>query len=239
VARHDFLPFGEEWRGAAGGPGANPVDKRLFTGHERDAELDLDYFGARYYRPDIGRFTTVDPVGMTPAQVLDPQNLSAYAYANHNPLKFVDPTGEFVKLLGATKEARAGELQVFKDALMLEDAEAAFLLFDKNGELAVHGSMSEFMGTGEAAWQLGTMIQSPKTVEFGLTGSDFRGWGGARTLEPGQNGNGSNIRILMNKDQLVWATQKFQMTYGGRNLFEGQTLGWRINPVTPPRGSAA
>ena len=38
---------------------------------------------------------------------------------------------------------------------MLEDAEAAFLLFDNNGGIGVSGSMSQFMGTGEAAWQLG------------------------------------------------------------------------------------
>jgi RHS repeat-associated protein len=229
LRRHDYEPFGDELA-----PSLVVSDRKMFTGQERDRETGLDYFGARYYRADLGRFTTPDPVKITPGQVLDPHTLNAYAYANSNPLKFVDPTGETVKLLGATKEARAGELQVFKDALMLEDAEAAFLLFDNNGELGVYGSMSAFMGTEEAAWQLGTMIQSPKTVEFGLTGSDLKGWGGARTLEPGQDGNGSNIRILMNKDLLVWATQKFQMTYGGRNLFEGQTLGWRINPVTPP-----
>ncbi|MCX6545911.1 MAG: hypothetical protein NTV05_16050 [Acidobacteria bacterium] len=46
VARHDFLPFGEEWN-----PPANAKEKKLFTGHERDAETGLDYFGARYYRP--------------------------------------------------------------------------------------------------------------------------------------------------------------------------------------------
>ncbi|MCX6545522.1 MAG: hypothetical protein NTV05_14070 [Acidobacteria bacterium] len=33
VARHDFLPFGEEWN-----PPPNAKDKKLFTGHERDAE---------------------------------------------------------------------------------------------------------------------------------------------------------------------------------------------------------
>ena len=56
IARYDFLTFGEAWV-----PPQNP-DVREFAGKERDAETDLDYFGARYYRAQSGRFTTVDPV---------------------------------------------------------------------------------------------------------------------------------------------------------------------------------
>ena len=92
IARHDFLPFGEEWFAPGGGPGTNPVDKGLFTGKERDAELDLDYFGARYYRANLGRFTTVDP-GHVGGATGDPQSWNAYAYARNNPLRFVDPSG--------------------------------------------------------------------------------------------------------------------------------------------------
>jgi RHS repeat-associated protein len=87
VSRHDFLPFGEEWN-----PPANAKEKKLFTGHERDADIGLDYFGARYYRPQVGRFTTVDP-GQASATVDDPQSWNAYAYARNNPLRFVDPDG--------------------------------------------------------------------------------------------------------------------------------------------------
>ena len=43
VARHDFMPFGEEVA-----PPVPPQDKRLFTGKERDSETGLDYFEARY-----------------------------------------------------------------------------------------------------------------------------------------------------------------------------------------------
>ena len=56
VTRHDFMPFGEEVA-----PPPPPSDKRLFTGKERDSETGLDYFEARYYRADVGRFTTIDP----------------------------------------------------------------------------------------------------------------------------------------------------------------------------------
>ena len=92
IARHDFLPFGEEWSSAGG---TNPVDRRLFTGKERDAELDLDYFGARYQRAGLGRFTTVDPAQRAMLGLADPQRWNRYAYAKNNPLRFVDPDGRW------------------------------------------------------------------------------------------------------------------------------------------------
>jgi RHS repeat-associated protein len=91
VARHDFLPFGEEWN-----PPANAKEKKLFTGHERDANTGLDYFGARYYRPQVGRFTTVDPLMTVGENLVDPQRWNRYAYAKNNPIRYVDPDGRDV-----------------------------------------------------------------------------------------------------------------------------------------------
>jgi RHS repeat-associated protein len=90
VARHDFMPFGEEV--AAPSP---PQDKRLFTGKERDAETGQNYFGARYYRTNIGRFTTVDPAMDLKENLVDPQRWNRYAYALDNPLRYTDPDGKF------------------------------------------------------------------------------------------------------------------------------------------------
>jgi RHS repeat-associated protein len=69
------------------------VDKRLFTGKERDAETDLDYFGARYMRAGVGRFTTIDPAMTIEANLVDPQRWNRYAYVRNNPLRWVDPDG--------------------------------------------------------------------------------------------------------------------------------------------------
>jgi RHS repeat-associated protein len=90
IRRHDFAPFGEEVRDSQG---RVPLgDKKLFTGQEHDSETALDYFGARYYRANVGRFTTVDP-GHVGGDLHDPQSWNAYAYARNNPLKYVDPEG--------------------------------------------------------------------------------------------------------------------------------------------------
>ena len=89
VRRHEIMPFGEEWTET---PAPNP-EVRLFTGKERDYETGLDYFGARYYRADIGRFTTVDPERNIAAALADPQRWNRYAYARNNPLRYIDPDG--------------------------------------------------------------------------------------------------------------------------------------------------
>lgn len=63
------------------------------TGKERDAESGLDYFGARYYGSNMGRFMSPDPAGPWAADVSDPQSWNFYAYARNNPLINTDPDG--------------------------------------------------------------------------------------------------------------------------------------------------
>ena len=63
------------------------VDEHRFTGKETDRGTGLVYFGARYYDPEVGRWTTVDP---------GRQGLNWYVYCNDNPLKYVDPDGRWV-----------------------------------------------------------------------------------------------------------------------------------------------
>jgi RHS repeat-associated protein len=64
-----------------------------FTGKERDTESGNDYFGARYYASNMGRFMSPDPAGPWAADVSDPQSWNFYAYARNNPLINVDFMG--------------------------------------------------------------------------------------------------------------------------------------------------
>src|ERR1700679_2031537 len=68
-----------------------------FTGKEHDAESGLDYFGARYYGSNMGRYMSPDwsakqePV---PYSKLDnPQTLNLYSYVQNNPLSNFDDDG--------------------------------------------------------------------------------------------------------------------------------------------------
>jgi len=64
-----------------------------YTGKERDAESGLDYFGARYYGSNMGRFSSPDPSGLFYADPSNPQSLNLYAYVQNNPLVNFDPDG--------------------------------------------------------------------------------------------------------------------------------------------------
>src|SRR5271169_2211086 len=89
------LPFGEECTAGpcASNPGVTGGQPKHFTGKERDTETGLDYFGARYYRGNLGRFTSVDPTVTMKENIVDPQRWNRYAYGRNNPLRFVDPNG--------------------------------------------------------------------------------------------------------------------------------------------------
>ena len=57
-----------------------------------DSELDLIYFGKRYYDPQIARWTSVDPAGFV-------DGLNLYNYLKNNPFKYFDPEGDFAIVL--------------------------------------------------------------------------------------------------------------------------------------------
>src|SRR6185312_613031 len=54
-----------------------------FTGQYSDASTGLDYYGARYYDPALGQFTSADTVG----------GLNRYGYVAGNPETATDPSG--------------------------------------------------------------------------------------------------------------------------------------------------
>ncbi len=96
VARHDYLPFGEEIPAGYAGRsasllfGASDGIEQKFTGQIRDSETGMDFFPRRYYASAVGRFTSPDPMNLG-ADLLDPQSWNAYAYVRNNPLALVDP----------------------------------------------------------------------------------------------------------------------------------------------------
>jgi len=55
-----------------------------------EEETGLIYLRNRYYDPEIGRFVSADP---SLGKLTDPQSFNPYAYANNNPINFIDPLG--------------------------------------------------------------------------------------------------------------------------------------------------
>ena len=87
--------FYDAWGNERDRVGAS-ANRFTFTGQEIDRETGLYYFKARFYDAETGRFLSQDDVL---GEVSDPPDLHLYAYAQMNPLVFVDPTGniEFIK----------------------------------------------------------------------------------------------------------------------------------------------
>lgn len=99
VSRHDYSPFGGELTNAARTSlgisyGAVDSSKLRFTSQQHDGATGLDYFGARYFSSQQGRFMSPDPVQAWRRNVAKPQRWNLYAYVSNNPLSFIDPNGE-------------------------------------------------------------------------------------------------------------------------------------------------
>lgn len=88
----DYYPYGREIVITGG-----DSNHYKFTGKERDAESDLDQFGARYYASSFGRFMTPDwsdnATAVPYANFGNPQSLNLYSYVENNPTAFGDPDG--------------------------------------------------------------------------------------------------------------------------------------------------
>jgi RHS repeat-associated protein len=140
-----FLPFGEEY---------NPqptTNHYKFSGKERDAESNNDYFGARYYDNNIGRWMTPDwaarPTAVPYAIFGDPQTLNLYSFNANNPLNKVDADGhtacQFVNHDQCT-DTSSGSVQIFVNddgsVTISRSSTATWSDKDKNGKVVDSGT---------------------------------------------------------------------------------------------------
>ncbi len=86
--RMRYSAFGQARDSAAG-----LLTDRRFTGQRLDTAVDLYDYGAREYDQTSARFT--QPDSASPG-IGTPQSLNRYSYVLNNPLRYVDPTGNWV-----------------------------------------------------------------------------------------------------------------------------------------------
>ncbi len=97
VARHDFLPFGEEIGAGTGlrttlqGFGATDRIRQRYAMTERDDTTGLDHTWWRKYESLAGRWTSPDPY-LGSMSVANPQSFNRFAYVNNDPINLVDPS---------------------------------------------------------------------------------------------------------------------------------------------------
>ena len=96
IARHDYVPFGEEigsgigLRSGSQGYGAGDTNRWKYGLLERDGTSGPDHTWWRKYESMAGRWTSPDPL---PGSIGDPQSFNQYAYTQNDPANFVDPSG--------------------------------------------------------------------------------------------------------------------------------------------------
>jgi len=93
VAEYEYRPFGSDIGMVLNNSQTNTNYR--FTGQEFDAENQLYYYNARYYNPITGRFISRDPVLIKNDGAI---SFNQYAYARNNPVRYTDPSGEFLDI---------------------------------------------------------------------------------------------------------------------------------------------
>ncbi|MEW6360902.1 MAG: RHS repeat-associated core domain-containing protein [Acidobacteriota bacterium] len=147
------------------------TNNRRFTSYDRSAATGLDYAINRTYDSKLGRFTQVDPIGMSAADVNLPQTLNLYTYCGNDPINHVDPSGLFFgklfkwigkifrainKILKWVVIAVVAILVVAAIVYTAGGAMPAFL-GGGNGLLGILGSIAGKIGAGISSFMVGAI----------------------------------------------------------------------------------
>ena len=99
VEQRQYLPYGQPEADASLSPYGTYREPYGFTGKEYDAAFGLQYFGARWYAPGLGRWLSADPLYLlNPERGADEvAELNLYGYCAGKALSAHDPSGTWLK----------------------------------------------------------------------------------------------------------------------------------------------
>jgi RHS repeat-associated protein len=112
--------------------------KLKFSGKEREAYGDLDYFGARYFDHDSYRFISVDPIINKVEALSNPQLWNLYAYCKNNPITYLDPDGRIFK--ESSKE------EIYQKVPVIKQIDDAIEKFNQTRQFCMEITLSIAMG---------------------------------------------------------------------------------------------
>ena len=84
ISFEEYTPYGSTTYQAVDTSIKAAAKRYRYTGKERDDETELNFHGARYYAPWLGRWTSCDSKG----------ELQLFAYCSNNPIGHHDPDGK-------------------------------------------------------------------------------------------------------------------------------------------------
>ncbi|HWR35382.1 MAG TPA: RHS repeat-associated core domain-containing protein [Clostridia bacterium] len=195
----DFYPYGEQQQTYT----ATCSEKYLFTGKERDSETGLDYFGARYYGSNMGRWMSPDwagaPEPVPYADFGDPQTLNLYGYVRNNPLSHADADGhcceaewsffkqELAGVWDTTGGAAVGAVSQLASGQAADNVRDTYFSGNVGGNLAAAGSefvsQSVNMVESAAAGDPRAIGQIAGIVISGKAASELKGAGSTETVQ--------------------------------------------------------
>ncbi len=127
------------------------------AGQERDPESGLDYFVARYYASNLGRFLQPDFASYSNPH--NPQSWNLYGYTLNNPLRFIVPTGHIVTCIKKNDQC----LEEIKNAIPNEEARELITLNDDSEVTIAHTETFVELG-GENARRLVQLVESSTNI---------------------------------------------------------------------------
>jgi len=86
ISYEEYYPYGSTSYQGVSQTLSSAAKRYRYTGKERDEETGLNYHGARYYAPWLGRWVACDPSGIS-------DGLNLFGYVNGNPIRLIDTKG--------------------------------------------------------------------------------------------------------------------------------------------------
>ncbi|MBK7479714.1 MAG: RHS repeat-associated core domain-containing protein [Bacteroidales bacterium] len=180
VQQSDYYPYGMTHRPQA----VTTSDNRyLFNGKELQNNLlggvNLDWYdyGARFYDPQLGRFTTIDPLAE------NGRRWSPYTYGADNPIRFIDPDGMW---FDETNERKAERI-VRRSERRGEKLDARAERFESKGKDA-----TDLRARSAELRQMGQDV-----VDMGQSSTEFRFANANDKSNPIRDGNGIGLPVTI------------------------------------------
>jgi len=214
------------------------VADRGFTGHEYLEDFNLYNMNGRLYDPVLGRFLSPDPYIADPSFT---QSYNRYSYVLNNPLKYNDPTGEWILSILIPPLA---PVLVFVDAFLWgATIDFASQVIDN---ISTQKAMGQKINWGDALWNqidfvdigvsgltdaatlgIGKIAKLPKYAKTGMKAATIFGSNTVKAhvdFEPGTGWNTAKSNDEINAE--MWASNLTSLTLG-------KTYDFGIDKVLP------
>lgn len=160
ISYEEYHPYGSTSYQAGRSAAAVSLKRYRYTGKERDEETGLNYHGARYYVPWLGRWTAADPKRLK-------DSINRYIYVSANPIIFLDPNGADRTWYGVFEDAVTYAEE--KAYSLGETLESAAETVEETADLAVREGTDIAVETAASAANLVGIEVSEETKEIAKT----------------------------------------------------------------------